>query len=154
MRQANRIVLSGLYYKYSAFKTDAPNSTITITNGKLYDKFINGVWQNPYNEKQVFAIAAPIVLYENLTMQVQIPSALWYSNQNSAVQSFAIDFNDGLGYQSISFNQLKTVTYSTEGLKEWKYKLTLTNNQVLYSHSKILIEKGSVRKSFRNRFKQ
>jgi len=32
------------------------------------------------------------------------------------------------------------VTYSTTGLKEWKYKLTLTNGQILYSHSKLFID--------------
>jgi len=85
-RQANIIVLSGLYYKYNEFKPDAPNNTITITNGKLYDKYVNGVWQNPYDEKQVFAIASPIVKYNNLTMQVQLPSSLWYTNQSSSVK--------------------------------------------------------------------
>ncbi len=140
LRLANQIVLSGLYYKYNEFKPDAPNTTITITNGKLYDKYVNGSWQNPYDEKQVFAIAAPIVKYNSLSMQVQLPAALWYSNQDSSVQSFAIDFNDGLGYQTMAFGQLKTVTYTSAGLKEWKYKLTLTNNQILYSHSKIQID--------------
>ncbi len=140
LRQANKIVLSGLYYKYNEFKPDAPNNTITITNGKLFDKYVNGVWQNPYNEKQVFAIASPIAKYNSLTMQVQLPSSLWYTNQSSSVQSIAIDFNDGLGYQPSTFGQIKTVTYATAGLKEWKYKLTLTNGQILYSHSKIFID--------------
>ncbi len=49
LRVANKIVLSGLYYKYNEFKPNAPNNTITITNGKLYDKFVGGVWQNPYD---------------------------------------------------------------------------------------------------------
>lgn len=140
LRQANKIVLSGLYYKYNEFKPDAPNNTITITNGKLYDKYVNGVWQNPYNEKQVFAIASPIVKYNSLTMQVQLPSSLWYTNQSNSVQSIAIDFNDGLGYQPTTFGQIKTVTYTTAGIKEWKYKLTLTNGQILYSHSKLFVD--------------
>ena len=140
LRQVNKIVLSGLYYKYNEFKPDAPNNTITITNGKLYDKYVNGVWQNPYNEKQVFAIASPIIKYNSLSMQVQLPASLWYTNQSTTVQSIAIDFNDGLGYQTTSLGQLKSVTYTTAGLKEWKYKLTLTNGQILYSHSKIFID--------------
>ena len=140
LRQPNKIVLSGLYYKYNEFKPDAPNNTITITNGKLYDKFVNGVWQNPYNEKQVFAMASPIIKFNKLAMQVQLPSSLWYTNQVSTVQSIAIDFSDGLGYQTTSFGQIKNVSYTASGLKEWKYKLTLTNGQILYSHSKIFID--------------
>ena len=140
LRQTNKIVLSGLYYKYNEFKPNAPNNTITITNGKLYDKFVGGIWQNPYDEKQVFAVTAPIVKYNSLSMQVQLPTALWYTNQASNVQSIEIDFNDGLGYQTVTFGQIKNVAYTTAGLKEWKYKLTLTNNQILYSHSKIQID--------------
>jgi len=154
LRLANKIVLSGLYYKYNEFKPDAPNKTITITNGKLYDKFVGGIWQNPYDEKRVFAVAAPILKYNSLSMQVQLPTSLWYTNQASSVQSIAIDFNDGLGYQTVTLGQLKNVTYTTAGLKEWKYKLTLTNAQILYSHSKIQIEQAPVRKSFANRFNQ
>jgi hypothetical protein len=154
LRQPNKIVLSGLYYKYNQFKTNASPNYLTITNNKFYDKYVNGVWQNPYDEKQVFAMASPILKFNNLTMQVQLPAALWYTNQASSVQSIAIDFGDGLGYQAIAFGQLKTVTYATAGLKEWKYKLTLTTNQILYSHSKIEIEQAPVRKSFAQRFNQ
>lgn len=140
LRQPNKIVLSGLYYKYNQFKTDASPNYLTITNNKFYDKYVNGVWQNPYDEKQVFAMASPILKYNDLTAQVELPASLWYTNQSSSVQSIAIDFGDGLGYQTITMGQLKTVTYSQSGLYEWKYKLTLTTNQILYSHSKIEIE--------------
>ena len=47
-RQPGQIVLSGLYYNYSRFKDDAANNYITITNNQLYDKYVGGVWQNPY----------------------------------------------------------------------------------------------------------
>lgn len=140
LRQGNKIVLSGLYYKYNEFKPNAPNNTITITNGKLYDRFLGGVWQNPYDEKPVFAIAAPILKYNKLSMKVELPASLWYTNQASSVSNIAIDFSDGLGYQTVSFGQIKNVSYTTAGLKEWKYRLTLTNNQILYSHSKIQID--------------
>ncbi len=73
-------------------------------------------------------------------MQVELPASLWYTNQASNVSSIAIDFADGLGYQTIAFGQIKNVSYTTAGIKEWKYKLTLTNNQILYSHSKIQID--------------
>jgi hypothetical protein len=47
LRQANKIVLSGLYYKYSQFKANAYPSFLTVSNNKYFDKFVNGVWQNP-----------------------------------------------------------------------------------------------------------
>ncbi len=140
LRTANKIVLSGLYYKYSVFKDNASPNYITISNNKLYDKYVNGVWQNPYEDKQVFAISSPILLYNYLTVDVELPTALWYTNQGANVQSIAIDFDNGQGYQTMTLDQVKSVNYSQEGVYEWTYKLTLTNNQVLYSHSKIKIE--------------
>src|SRR5204862_5473486 len=93
LREANKIVLSGLYYKYSQFKADAPGNTIDIIDGKLYDKYdVDGVWKNPYEEKEVFAVSAPILVYNSLSMQVQLPSSLWYTNISDRVESIAIDF--------------------------------------------------------------
>lgn len=140
LRQPHTIVLSGLYYKYSEFKPDAPNNTITVNNGKLYDRYENGVWQNPYDEKQVFAVSSPINKFNYLEMDVQIPSALWYTNQGSIVQSMAVDFGDGNGYQNLAFDSTVSLSYSQPGLHEWKYRLTLTDGQILYSHSKIQID--------------
>ena len=152
-RMPNKIVLSGLYYKYNKIKDNAAPNLITSTNNKLYDKFVNGVWQNPYDEKQVFAVASQIEKFNDLTVNVELPSTLWYTNQSSNVASIAIDFGNGLGYQNLGFGQVKTVTYAQKGIYEWKYKLTLTNNQVLYSHSKIEIDgTSSIRKSYSQRF--
>ncbi len=47
-RKKKTIVLSGLFYRYSKFLEDAHPNKITISNNKLYDKYVNGVWQNPY----------------------------------------------------------------------------------------------------------
>lgn len=101
LRQKNTIVLSGLYYKYSQFKANANPSLLTVSNNKYFDKFVNGVWQNPYDEKQVFAITTPIIKYKGLKTTVKFPQALWYTNQGSSVQSIAVDFDNGTGYTII-----------------------------------------------------
>ncbi len=139
LRQKNTIVLSGLYYKYSQFKSNAYPSFVTVSNNKFYDKYVSGIWQNPYEEKQVFAITPPIVKYKGLKITVKLPQTLWYSNQNT-VQSIAIDFDNGAGYTTIPFNGTYNLQYAQEGVKNWKYKLTLTNGQVLYSQSRIIFE--------------
>lgn len=143
LRAKNKIVLSGLYYKYSKLKDNAYPNFITVSNNKLYDKYINGVWQNPYETKSVFAIAAPITIYKSLTVDVELPASLWYTNQSNTVQSIAIDFGDGNGYQTMTFGQTKTVTYNQPDVYDWRYKLTLNNNQVLYSQSKLIITKSA-----------
>lgn len=154
LRETNKIVLSGLYYKYSKFKANAHPNFVTISNNKMYDKYINGVWQNPYEEQQVFAIAPPILKYNNLIVDVELPATLWYTNQASEVQSIAIDFGEGNGYQIMTFGQIKTISYSQAGIYEWKYKLALNSSQVLYSHSKIQFVQGPNRIPFSQRFNQ
>lgn len=141
LRTENNIVLCGLYYKYSQFKSNAYPNFVTVTNNTFYDKYINNVWQNPYEEKQVFAITTPIVKYKGLKTSVKLPQSLWYTNQSSTVQSIAIDFDNGVGYVNIPFNSSYALQYTQEGVKNWKYKLTLTNGQVLYCQSRIVFEK-------------
>lgn len=140
LRAPNKIVLSGLYYKYSKFRSDAYPNYLVNNNGVVTDKYNNGIWQNPYSDQQVFAIASPILIYKSLSLQVTLPASLWYTNQSASIQSIAIDFGDGLGYQSMTLGQVRTINYSASGTFEWKYKLTLTNTQVLYSHSKLKID--------------
>ena len=138
-REAYTIALSGLYYKYSSFREDAHPDYITISDNKLYDKYVDGVWQNPYETHQVFMMAPPITRYNYKNMVVELPENLWYSNQDVQVQSIAIDFNDGNGYQTINFRESINLTYESEGIYDWDYKLTLTNGENLFSHSKIII---------------
>ncbi|GLB53181.1 hypothetical protein NBRC110019_22210 [Neptunitalea chrysea] len=123
-------ILSILKYTKNAH----PNA-ITVSNNKLYDKYTNGVWQNPYETKTVFMMTAPILKHNYKNMNVVLPTNLWYSNQDSQVQSIAVNFNDGNGYQTLTMGQNSVVSYPSEGTYTWDYKLTLTNGQILYSHN-------------------
>ncbi len=84
-------------------------------------------------------MTAPIFKYDYKNMNVTLPDNLWYSNQDAQIQQIAIDFNDGNGYQNITFGQTITLSYATEGTYNWDYKLTLTNGQILHSHSKLIV---------------
>jgi hypothetical protein len=142
-RIAGTITVSGLYYKYNAFINDAINlGKVNFVNNQFQDKFVSGVWQNPYQEFQAFAMAPAITKYEGLSFKVKIPSTIFYSNYQSLVQSIQIDFGNGAGYVTVPFNQNITVNYATEGVKTWKYKLNLTNGTSLLSQSKIDVTQG------------
>ncbi len=142
-RTAETITLSGLYYKYNAFINDAINiGKVNFVNNQFQDKFVKGVWQNPYQDFETFAMAPAITKYEGLNFKVKIPSAIFYSNYQSTVQSIQIDLGNGAGYVTVPFNQNITVNYTTEGVKIWKYKLNLTNGTTLLSQSKIEVTQG------------
>ena len=133
------IALSGLYYKYSRIRENAYPNYITVSNNKLYDKYKKGIWQNPYETDVVFMMTAPILRYNYKNMNVILPNNLWYTNQDAQVQNIAVNFNDGNGYQVLTMGQSITINYPTEGTYNWDYKLTLTNGQILYSHSKLIV---------------
>lgn len=144
-RQLRTLPLTGLYFKYAEFKPNAEHNSVTITNNQLYDKYINGQWQNPYQEKHLFMMAPSENEYQGLAFQVTFPANLWLTNQASNIQKLEIDFDNGIGYQQINQNTTIPILYHTAGEKHWKYKLSLNNGEQLISHSSI-----KVRKSFSN----
>ncbi|MDD3003650.1 hypothetical protein [Flavobacterium sp.] len=77
-RTAGVISVSGLYFKYAAIINDAINlNKIDFANNQFSDKFINGVWQNPYQEFETFAMTSAITTYEGLDFMVKIPSSIF-----------------------------------------------------------------------------
>ena len=105
-RTAGVISVSGLYFKYATLINDAINlNKINFANNQFSDKFINGVWQNPYQEFQTFAMTPAISTYEGLYFMVKIPSSIFYSNFQSSVESIQVDFGNGGGYSTVPLNQ-------------------------------------------------
>lgn len=136
------ITLSGQYFKYNRFADNAYPNKLNYSNNQFSDKFIGSVWQNPYEEKQLFAMTTSIAKYKGLSFQVKLPSNLFLTNYPALVQNIQVDFSDGLGYRIVTQNQLINVTYTQANTYTWKYKITLTNGQAMLSHSKIEIEAG------------
>ncbi len=142
------ITLSGQYFKYNRFADNAYPNKINYSNNQFSDKFIGSVWQNPYEEKQLFAMTTSIAKYKGLNFQVKLPSNLFLTNYPATVQNIQVDFADGLGYRIVAQNQLINVNYTQVNIYTWKYKITLTNGQTLLSHSKIEIEDGLKTRDF------
>jgi len=140
-RQNGIITLSGVFFNYARFSDDAVSSgKLTISNDRFVDKYVNGVWQNPYTAENVFAIAPSTDYYEGKNLQVILPSNLWFTNGASSISNIKIDISDGLGYRTLTAGQALSVNYSDTGRKEWKFKLTLTSGTILYSHASVLVK--------------
>lgn len=142
-QRANGVmILSGNYFKYNRFADNAYPSKINYSNNQFSDKFIGSTWQNPYEERQLFAIAPSISTYKGLQLKVKLPTNLFLSNYPTTIQNIQIDFSDGLGYRIVAYDQLINVNYTQPNTYTWKYKITLTDGQTMLSHSKIVIENG------------
>lgn len=139
-RQPGIITIAGLYMQYARLRQDAYDAgLISIDNDRLFDKYVNGVWQNPYEIREVFAMAPSVQSYKELSFQVLLPANLWLNNAPFWFGSLSIDFGDGAGYRTLTPGQATTVTYNNPGVKSWKYRLSLSYGVVLYSHSEVEI---------------
>jgi hypothetical protein len=87
-------------------------------NGRLKDVYVNGVWQNPYQELKTFAISPSIISYNLTYCKVVLPSSLSLSNMGSEVSKLEMDAGDGQGTRIITLDQQISLNYTDTG---WKH---------------------------------
>ena len=137
-RQKEVITLSGLLFKYNAIDPNAQaNGKMQTVNGQLKDVYVNSVWQNPYQEFNTMAISPSTINYNLTYCSVVLPSNLFLTNRSSEISSIQFDAADGLGYRTIQYNTPVNLNYADTGWKRWIFRITLTNSQQLYSHTKV-----------------
>jgi hypothetical protein len=137
-RQPGQVTLAGLYYAYSRYADDAA-SKVSIINDQVYDKFVNGQWQNPYKTEQVLAFAPANLFYPALGFSLYMPPELWLSNQKNQVSAIQCDASDGLGFRTLKAGVTFPVFYADTGIKVLNFKIILSDNTVLQSHSLLRI---------------
>jgi hypothetical protein len=131
------VVLNGLFFNYSKINANAlANNKIAVTNDKYDDKYINGVWQNPYDSKQAFAITSSVIMLNKSTVDVVLPATLWHTN--AGVTEIAIDFGNGKGYKNINNGAVATTTYTAVSVYTWTYRI-LNNGQYKYCRQKVKV---------------
>jgi Secretion system C-terminal sorting domain len=137
-RQKEVITLSGLLFKYNAIDPNAQaNGKMQTINGQLKDKYVSGVWQNPYQEFNTMAISPSTINYNLTYCSVVLPSNLFLTNRSSEISTIQFDAADGQGYRTIQYNTPVSLNYADTGWKRWIFKITLTTGQQLFSHCKI-----------------
>lgn len=102
-RQREVITLSGLFFKYNAIDPNAQaNGKMQTVNGQLKDKYVNGVWQNPYQEFNTVAISPSVIRYKLTYCSVVLPANLFLTNRSSEISTIQFDAADGQGIQNPS----------------------------------------------------
>lgn len=138
LRNAQQVVLSGSFTRYSRFVEEVSiKDKIDVKDNVILDRYVKGIWQNPYLESQSFVLAPPINSYKGKKLTVTVPRELFITNETDTIR-LAIDFNDGNNYQNVAWNRPINVEYGTEGDKIWRYRLT-TSSGVYYAQSKMKI---------------
>lgn len=145
------VPLSLLFMKYDAYVDNAAAAgLVTVTNGQIYDRYINGVWQNPYTQKTVMAMSCNRDFLNTNSVTFRLPSSLTFTNYTN-IQSIQGDFNDGLGWRTITPGADISVSYPDTGRKVLQFRVTLTNNQQFNSRSYLFV---SFQNSGQSRFRQ
>lgn len=114
---------------YSRMREDAVNQNLlTVSNNQIYD--VAGRTQSPYIPTTMF-IASPSKNYTSFsTVSLLFKSSLFTTNTGKSVSSLYVDFANGSGYQSATFDNPLPVTYTDTGYKRLKIKLICTDNSV------------------------
>jgi len=134
----NIVALSGMAYQYAYIKENAiTDQLIRFQSGKVSDRTVNGVWQNPYATKHVIGFAPQDSIFETNSVTFKLPSNTWFTNLS--YNKIEID-PDGNGYRQMTLGGSMPVTYNSGGRKEIKMRVTLTNGQQLVSHTNILVK--------------
>jgi hypothetical protein len=134
-------VLSGLLYEYQKLNENAlTQNKITVNANKYYDKYIKGVWQNPYETRKTFALTTPIQQSRSKEVNFKLPTSLFLSNLDNQIATIQIDADNGQGFQKFPFDMVLQLQFFENRIHNITYKLTLTNNQVLYCRSKFKID--------------
>lgn len=125
-------VIGIIHYQYLYIKENAlRDNLIRFENGNVYDNYIDGVHQDPYDTGSVLAFSAQDSVFNNI-VTFSFPSSICQRNYGGA---FYFDAGDGTGYRQINLNDKITVNYST-GEHELKLKVVI-GAATLEAHSKI-----------------
>ncbi len=142
------VVLNGLFFNYSKINANAlTNNKIVVINDKYDDKYTNGVWQNPYDSKQAFAITSSVIMLNKSTVDVVLPATLWHTN--ASVTEIAIDFGNNTGYKILTNGAIASTTYTAVGVYTWTYRI-LTNGQYKYCRQKVKVNQADTAMLARN----
>jgi hypothetical protein len=135
------ITLNGLYYHYSRIRPDAlDEGLIQIIDGKKYGDVYKGTnWQNPYETKEVFAITLPRTQISSSTISLLLDDSEWRTNQVTLLESFAVDFGDGGGFQPLELGTTLNHTFAEDGDYVWTFRLQLTDNTFRYCRTPVKI---------------
>ncbi|WP_422355362.1 T9SS type A sorting domain-containing protein [Roseivirga pacifica] len=127
-----------LHIEYNKLKSNAVTSNLmSVSNDQLYD--VSGRQSSPYEVKRAFAISPTSHNLDGSTHSFKLRQNLFVTNSGKTLSGRYIDLGDGQGYRSVNWNSTVSATYSSDGIKTVKVKLTFTDGTSLESHSKIKV---------------
>lgn len=136
---SGQVYCSAALYKYNYIVADAlTNNKISYEDDVVSDKFISGIWQNPYAEKYIAGVALDQLTVYGTSVTFNFASSDYHSNVSGASMSF--DAGDGQGFRTVTLGTPIYVSYSDYGEVEVKFRFTITGGITINTHSLIIVE--------------
>lgn len=136
---AGTVPLPIILMKYDRFQDNAlTGNLLSVSNDVIYDKYVQGSWQNPYTAVNAFGVHPGNNQFLNSSVSFTFPSQFVFSNIPN-VQSIEVNFQDGVGWRSVSYNSIYNITYQDTGKKVLQFKANLSGGQQLVTHSVIWV---------------
>ncbi len=119
-RQSNGHDIVALHMRYQKFRSDATSRGVTVANNRL----TCGNTSSPYETRYAFAATLNRTVLEGNNHTFIFRSALFYNKSGKPVSSIQADFGDGRGFRGIVLNNSVSASYTSEGKKTFKLKIT------------------------------
>jgi hypothetical protein len=138
------IVLAATHMQYYRLKDNTLSSNLMyVNNDQLYDT--PGRIGSPYQREDAVVLAPLRYQYESYnSVPFKIPYNLFIRNTTDTLQNIRIDFGNGQGYQTVSLNSIKYVTYSQSGEYTLKIRIRYTNGVNYYAQTKLFLSISSI----------
>lgn len=135
------LVLSGLYYKYAVIpESSFTNRKIEMDKESVKDVYNNGIWQNPYEERETVAITPAVSAFNSLRFNVLLPEELFLSNDKKNIAKISVNFGADKEYIPLAFGKKIPVRYTATGKYEWTFRIDKIDGSYLQIKVPILIE--------------
>jgi hypothetical protein len=134
------IPITLINFNYDKLKNDAlEKGLIQKNNGKFTKSIAKN--ESPFLTKKVFASSTMIEhTFRGTSLKFHLNRNNYFSNTKEKLKSVLIDFDDGLGFRNVTFDQDIPVSYQSEGTKTITVKLTNSANSILTSSSLFTVE--------------
>lgn len=138
------VKLCAALFQYNRIRADAITNDLIIydeNTGVFHDYGSGEEWRNPYETDYVFMFSASRHISETTQVVFDLSDLTTYCT--CSINSVLIDYGNGEGYSPLDAASLCPVSYSSCGTKEIKLKISLHNNLILESHTRIFIQSSS-----------
>lgn len=130
-------------FKYNYLKANVIEDgllTYDESTEQVSDRYIDGIWQNPYEENYIAAFAPSSAISPSLNVEFTFSSSNIKSNVSEGY-SVQFDAGDGVGFRTVNVSDVLNVNYPESGLKELRMRIAL-GDKLLELHSQIYVEKS------------